>query len=125
MREALLTVTLAMVALAGGCASHTGNGALIGLGTGAALGGMIGSAEGRAGDGAVVGGLIGAVFGASIGNDLDHYERSRSHGYSSRSYRVQSDYCPPTVYTREVRVYRSDRYHDRGDRYYDRGDRYR
>jgi outer membrane protein OmpA-like peptidoglycan-associated protein len=70
---AILVLAAAVVA---GCAAdgrmtHTGRGALIGTGVGAASGAMIGGVSGDAGEGALIGGAVGAIAGAIIGDSVD------------------------------------------------------
>jgi len=68
--------------LAAGCATNTGNGALIGAGAGAGTGALVGSMTGSAGVGALIGAPVGAAAGAIIGNEVDkkQYEDNYSHG---------------------------------------------
>lgn len=90
----LATSVLALVAIGTtGCATHTGEGALIGGASGAAIGAGIGSlSHQRAGEGALLGGIIGAVGGGLVGNEMDRQERGHGHdgGYA--------DYCPQYGY---------------------------
>lgn len=59
-----------------GCqsASHTGNGALIGSGLGAATGAIIGHQTGNSGTGALIGAVAGGLGGALVGNAQDARE---------------------------------------------------
>jgi outer membrane protein OmpA-like peptidoglycan-associated protein len=67
-----LSVALIIAALAGGCATNQGKGALIGAGGGAAAGAGIGALVGG-GKGALVGAAIGAGAGAATGAVIGHY----------------------------------------------------
>ena len=62
---------------AGGCATKTGTGAIIGGLGGAGIGAAIGSANGNAGKGALIGGAIGALGGAVVGNTMDHADKKK------------------------------------------------
>ena len=138
----LLTGLLALGAV--GCASHTGEGALLGGATGAALGAAIGShSHQRAGEGALLGAAIGAIGGGLIGNEADRQEKEYAYDgeprgggyydgradygyearyerryerprYSRRYYRPRPHDCPPGYY--ESRSYRYGR---GGRRYYE------
>jgi len=103
----LRTVLLGpLFVLGAGCASHAGEGALIGGASGAAIGGLIGSvSHARAGEGALIGGAIGAIGGGLIGNEMDKQER---YHYRDRYY----DAPPPRYY--EERCMRSGRFIDSG-----------
>jgi hypothetical protein len=73
----LITGTLSVGTV--GCASHTGEGALIGGATGAALGAAIGStSHQRVGEGALLGAAIGAIGGGLIGNEADRQEKEHA-----------------------------------------------
>lgn len=70
---------LAVAFIASGCATHAGEGALIGGASGAGIGGLIGSlSHGRAGEGAAIGAAVGALSGALIGREMDNQERIRA-----------------------------------------------
>src|SRR3954453_12882614 len=88
-KNAILSVTgLAIAGTGVGCASHAGEGALIGGATGAGLGAIIGhNSHGRTAGGALVGGAVGAVAGGLIGNEADKQER-RDRYYDDRRERV-------------------------------------
>ena len=113
-----------------GCASHTGEGALLGGAGGALVGAAIGSAShARAGEGALLGGAIGAVGGAIVGNEADRQEHAyygsnagpeqpapapapyyeRDYGYSQPRVYVSTQYVEPRPYYvyRPVRTYGS------------------
>ena len=78
MKTSIVTLLVASTLAVGttGCASHTGEGALIGGATGAALGAAIGStSHQRAGEGALLGAAIGAIGGGLIGNEADRQEK--------------------------------------------------
>lgn len=69
-----LVLTLALLASSCGTMSRTGKGALIGTGSGAALGAVIGGIAGQgkgAAIGAAIGTAVGAGTGAVIGNIMD------------------------------------------------------
>ena len=115
-----------------GCASHTGEGALLGGAGGALVGAAIGSAShARAGEGALLGGAIGAIGGAIVGNEADRQEHpyygynggpeqpapapapapapyyERDYGYSQPRVYVSTQYVEPRPYYvyRPVRTY--------------------
>ena len=125
MKPFKLLVTLMVLVLGPGvvgCASHTGEGALIGGAGGALAGAAIGShSHGRAGPGALVGGAIGAIGGALVGNELDRQERDRYYGsrYDRGGY-ARGRYYDDYDYGYERRVYRP-RYR-RTVRYYEYDD---
>ena len=65
---------LIVIALAGaGCSSlsRTEKGAIIGAGTGGAIGGVIGNQTGSTARGAIIGAAVGGTIGAIIGNQMD------------------------------------------------------
>src|SRR3954467_6399173 len=63
-----------------GCETKGGTGALIGAGSGAAIGGLIGSnSHARAGEGALIGAGGGALGGALVGNAMDENDRKEAH----------------------------------------------
>ena len=76
LKHAILVSALAVaVALAAGCESHAGNGALIGGAAGAGIGAIIGNnSHGRTAEGALIGGAVGALGGGLIGNEMDKKE---------------------------------------------------
>ena len=76
LKHAILVSALAVVvALAGGCESHAGNGALIGGVAGAGIGAIVGNnSKGRTAEGALIGGAAGAIGGGLIGNEMDKKE---------------------------------------------------
>jgi hypothetical protein len=84
-----------------GCATNTGTDALIGGGTGAAIGAIL--TRGHAG-GAIVGGALGALTGAAIGSQVDRAEAIRnSYYYDGRIYAYPPPPPPPGYYeTRTV-----------------------
>src|SRR5947209_7366642 len=97
-----------------GCASHAGEGALIGGAAGAGLGAIIGhNSHHRTAEGALVGGAIGALGGGLIGNEADKRERYRDRyadryydrRYDDRYYSCDPYYTPPR-YDRETYEYR-------------------
>jgi len=87
MTRSLLAVAIGtgvVAAGAGGCASKTGTGALIGGLGGAAVGGAIGSAHGNAGKGALIGAGVGALGGAVVGNTMDHNDKKQEQAREDR-----------------------------------------
>lgn len=87
---------------AGGCASRTGSGAVIGGLGGAAIGAAIGSADGNAGKGALIGGAVGALGGAVVGNTMDRADNKREQArrddqrrYEQQPYDEQRDEPAP------------------------------
>lgn len=119
-----------------GCASHTGEGALLGGAGGSLVGAAIGSAShSRAGEGALLGGAIGAIGGAIVGNEADRQEHTsygynggpaqpapapapapyheRDYGYSQPSVYVSTHYVEPRRYY----AYRPVRTHGPRGRY--------
>jgi hypothetical protein len=136
----LTTALVALVLGSGtvGCATHTGDGALLGGAGGALAGAAIGShSHGRAGAGALVGGALGAIGGALVGNEMDRQERGpRYYDYDRGGYSRGGYYNDDYVYER--RVYRPayrrttyyyddcgpTRYEYRSYRGYGRGGRY-
>jgi hypothetical protein len=110
-KSILATLLIALLGLgATGCASHTGEGALLGGAGGALVGAAIGSAShSRAGEGALLGGAIGAIGGAIVGNEADKQEHpyygSGGSGYEPgydrpvRYYESDYGYGSPRVYT--------------------------
>ena len=81
---------LAAAALVTGCqnpdgtVNHTGSGALIGAGTGAALGALLGGRH--AGEAALIGGAFGAATGAIVGNAMDQDQRARLRAQAPATY---------------------------------------
>jgi hypothetical protein len=87
---------LGLTGTAGGCATKTQTGLLVGGAGGAAAGAAIGSAGGNAGKGALIGGAIGLIGGGLIGHAADKSDEAdrerqlredeqRSRQYASRS----------------------------------------
>ena len=70
---AVLVLTAASVLSAGACSSlsRTEKGAIIGAGTGAAVGGVIGRNNGSTAKGAIIGAAVGGVVGGIIGRQMD------------------------------------------------------
>ena len=68
-----------------GTVNHTGTGALIGAGGGAALGALLGGRH--AGEAALIGGAFGAATGAIVGNAMDQDERARLRAQAPQTYR--------------------------------------
>jgi hypothetical protein len=97
---------------AGGCATHTGEGALAGGATGAGLGAIIGhNSHGRTLGGALIGGAIGALIGGAIGQQQDIAE-GVPHTYQRDVYiydsRPRVYYSYPGREVTEYRVYDPD-----------------
>jgi hypothetical protein len=67
-----------------GTVNHTGSGALIGAGGGAALGAILGGRH--AGEAALIGGALGAATGAIVGNAMDQDERARLRAQAPQTY---------------------------------------
>lgn len=74
MRKIGLAI-LALVLLASGCATHTGTGAAVGGLLGSMAGLAVGSATGHPEGGALVGAALGSVTGAAVGSAMDEQER--------------------------------------------------
>jgi surface antigen len=74
-----LAAALLPVVLGGGCESmsNTDKGLLTGGALGAAAGGLIGGARGKAGIGALAGGVLGAAAGGLTGAAIDHSEKKQ------------------------------------------------
>jgi hypothetical protein len=99
---------------ASGCATHTGNAALIGGAGGAGVGAAIGSLSANAGKGALIGGAIGAIGGAMVGNEMDKAERRAAYGPPRYRYYNEVRHCdPPYAYERyEYRRYEQRPYYE-------------
>ena len=69
----VLIPVLAGLAVSSGCASlnKKGTGAIIGAGSGAVVGGVIGRANGSTAKGAIIGAAVGGTAGAVIGHQMD------------------------------------------------------
>jgi hypothetical protein len=67
-----------------GTVNHTGSGALIGAGSGAALGALLGGRH--AGEAALIGGAFGAATGAIIGNAMDRDQAARLRAQAPQTY---------------------------------------
>jgi hypothetical protein len=67
-----------------GTVNHTGSGALIGAGGGAALGAILGGRH--AGEGALIGGALGAATGAIVGNAIDQDQAARLRAQAPQTY---------------------------------------
>jgi hypothetical protein len=113
-KSIVATVLIGLLGLgATGCASHTGEGALLGGAGGALVGAAIGSAShSRAGEGALLGGAIGAIGGAIVGNEADKQEHpyygydgggpapaAPAYDHPVRYYESDYGYSSPRVYT--------------------------
>jgi hypothetical protein len=88
-----------------GCASDTGNGALIGAGVGALAGGVIGHQSGHAAGGALIGGAVGAGTGALIGHASDKNKEAKRDAYDKGYYDAQRDNARATSSTRRDGYY--------------------
>ena len=112
-------LTLALGLGGVGCATHTGNGALLGGAGGALAGAAIGSlSHQRAGEGALLGGALGAIGGAIVGNEMDkqeHPPRYADSGYAEPRY-AEPRYAEPGYSRVEVHTH----YYDDGPVYYRR-----
>lgn len=71
MKMKLASLLLGAALMVSSCGSNTKNGALIGAGGGALLGGIIGKVAGNTAAGAVIGTAVGAGAGALIGKRMD------------------------------------------------------
>lgn len=96
LKNAVLSVAgLAIAGTGVGCASHAGDGALIGGATGAGIGAIVGhNSHGRTAGGALIGGAIGALAGGLIGNEADkedHYHRYHDRYYDDPPIRYERD----------------------------------
>lgn len=67
----LMLALAAMMLGSMGCSSKAKTGTLVGAGTGAAAGAIIGHQSGHKGEGALIGGAVGAAGGYMIGNEMD------------------------------------------------------
>jgi hypothetical protein len=67
-----------------GTVNRTGTGALIGAGSGAAIGAVVGGRN--AGAGALIGGALGAATGAIVGNVMDQNEAARLQAQAPQTY---------------------------------------
>src|SRR4051794_20299486 len=67
-----------------GTVNHTGSGALIGAGGGAAIGALAGGRN--AGPAALIGGALGAITGAIVGSAMDEDERARLRAQAPQTY---------------------------------------
>jgi uncharacterized protein YcfJ len=88
-----------------GCETKAESGALIGAGTGAAIGGLIGSnSHARAGEGALIGAGVGAISGALVGNAMDEQDRKkeREREYANYDSRQSDAYTGGAVTKRDV-----------------------
>jgi hypothetical protein len=110
-RLAALASLVSISTFSNGCATHTGEGVLLGSLIGAGAGALIGGAVGDSGAGALIGAGSGAVLGGLIGNSYDAYD----HGYAHRhgAYRpypppAYHGYPPPRVERREYHHYYYD-----------------
>jgi uncharacterized protein YcfJ len=88
-----------------GCASDTGNGALIGGGVGALAGGIIGHQSGNAVGGALIGGAVGAGTGALIGHASDENKKDKREAYDKGYYEAQRDNARSTPNTQRDGYY--------------------
>jgi uncharacterized protein YcfJ len=106
---------------AAGCANNAQNGALIGGGAGALLGGVVGNnvrhghghhRHGHTAEGALIGAGVGAVGGYIIGNEMDKKEqrdRERYYDYDRRYDDRRYEPAPPPP----PPVYEEYRYEER------------
>lgn len=71
IKSLILVVPALAVVLLGNCATKTQTGALIGVGGGAVVGGVIGKMAGSTATGAIIGAAVGGIAGAVIGHQMD------------------------------------------------------
>jgi uncharacterized protein YcfJ len=90
-RLLISTTLFSALTLSSGCASDTGNGALIGGGVGALAGGIIGHQSGHAVGGALIGGAVGAGTGALIGHASDENKKDKREAYNRGYDNAQRD----------------------------------
>ena len=88
-RSLLLIPALATVVSASGCASlnKKETGAIIGAASGAAVGGMVGRANGSTAKGAIIGAAVGGTAGAVIGHQMD--QRAKELQQNIKNARVE------------------------------------
>lgn len=109
----LLIPALLLGVVSTGCATHTGEGAVLGSLLGAGAGAIIGHAAGDSGAGAIIGAGSGALLGGLIGNSYDSYDLGYAHGRHAPPPRRYSYPAPPPTF--EHREYH---YYDYGPRYH-------
>lgn len=91
MKNLIITAILSTALLLGGCQQTTMNKQTVGTGTGAILGGILGSKVGNGsgqlwatGAGVVLGALIGSEIGASLDRaDMNHMSRAQTNAHSA------------------------------------------
>jgi len=94
MRNSLVAVIYAGALLLASCESKAGQGALIGGGTGAVAGGLIGGNV----EGALIGGAVGAAAGGLIGYSLDQQDREIMEQRSPQTLNRIDNNEPLTIY---------------------------
>lgn len=109
----LLLALLLSAALASGCATHTGRGALAGSALGAGAGAIIGHAAGDSGLGAIIGAGSGLLLGGLAGNALDAYDAGYRDGAARSAYPddVEPDPGPPPPPARRPHCHRPHHHH--------------
>ncbi|MCS7016921.1 MAG: glycine zipper domain-containing protein [Gemmatales bacterium] len=91
-----------VVLLSSGCATHTGSGAAVGGLLGSMAGLAVGSATGHPEGGALVGAALGSITGAAIGSSLDEQERRTEARLAAAEARRQSYLTTQQQLLREV-----------------------
>lgn len=105
----VFTLAVASAVVLTGCTypsgepNNTGTGALIGAGSGAALGAVLGGRN--AGAGALIGGAFGALTGALIGNSIDRDQAEELHSEAPVTYDHVQQNQPLTVADIEALVH--------------------
>lgn len=91
MRMSLVVLGLGISLIAAGCATTpTQQGALLGGGTGAGIGAIIGHQKGKTAEGALIGGAVGALAGGLIGDAAAQKFCPQCGG----SYTTDKQFCP-------------------------------
>lgn len=70
-KSAIIALPALALLLLGNCATKTQTGALIGVGGGAVIGGVVGKMAGNTATGAIIGAAVGGIAGAVIGHQMD------------------------------------------------------
>lgn len=91
MERILLLAVFGLLPLGSGCAhmTHSGRGALVGSGLGAATGAIIGNQSGNSGGGALIGAAAGALGGALLGQThdaMDDRDAALARAYSAEQH---------------------------------------
>ena len=93
MLNTIFSGTVLVTALGAALPACAGDGALLGTGLGAAIGGLFGSQIGR-GSGQVVATGVGVAVGGLIGNDIGHEMDAPSPHYASGGSSIYSEPAP-------------------------------